>query len=180
MIPIGLALLHGELVTTMSLFFVAAASDAADGFLAKRFNWQSAIGGILDPAADKLLLATVFILLAVLHLVPSWLMAAAVARDLIIVLGALAYRILLGPLEAHPSIVSKANTLCQAAYILGVVAREEFGSPPQWCLLTGGALTFVTTVVSGLDYVLRYTRAAIEQSRSRRARPAAAAGSRVP
>jgi cardiolipin synthase len=175
-IPIAIALLHRELVTTMTLFFIAAASDAADGFLAKRFRWQSALGGILDPAADKLLLATVFIVLAVLRWVPLWLMAAAVARDLVIVVGALAYRVFLGPVEAHPSVVSKANTLCQAAYILGVIAREEFGIPPAWSLLALGALTFATTVISGLDYILRYTQAAVEESRSRRARPAAGSG----
>jgi cardiolipin synthase len=179
-IPIALALLHRQLLTTMGLFFVAAVSDAADGFLAKRFKWQSALGGVLDPAADKLLLATVFIVLTVLHLVPSWLMVTAVARDLVIVLGALAYRVFLGPVEAHPSTVSKANTLCQAAYILGVIAREEIGIRPEWWLLTLGALTFVTTVVSGVDYVLRYTQAAVEESRARRARAAAAAGLRAP
>ena len=75
-------------MTTIVLFGVAAVSDAADGFLAKRFGWQTALGAVLDPAADKLLLATVFVTLAVLRLIPLWLMAAALARDIIIVLGA--------------------------------------------------------------------------------------------
>jgi cardiolipin synthase len=105
-------------------------------------------------------------------------MATAVARDLVIVLGAIAYRLRLGPLEAHPSLVSKLNTLCQAAYILGVVAREQFGFPPGWCVMALGALTFVTTVISGMDYVLRYGQAAMAQSRSRRS--GSARGSEAP
>jgi cardiolipin synthase (CMP-forming) len=167
-IPIALALLRGDLVTTMGLFFAAAASDAADGFLAKRFGWQTTLGAILDPAADKLLLATVFIVLAMLRLVPPWLMVAAVARDLVIVLGAIAYRLCIGPVTARPSFISKVNTLCQAFYILSVIGRAQFAFPPAWVVLALGALTFVTIVISGMDYVLRYGEAAIQDANARR------------
>jgi cardiolipin synthase len=168
-VPIALALLHGELITTIALFGAAAVSDAADGFLAKRFGWQSEVGSVLDPAADKLLLATVFVVLAVLHWVPLWLMAAAVARDLIIVSGAIAYRVSFGPIDTRPSAVSKLNTLCQALYILSVVARQEFAAPPAWVVVMLGAFTFVTIAVSGIDYVLRYGEAALREARLRRA-----------
>lgn len=168
MIPIAVVLLRGELIVTLGLFFAAAVSDAADGYLAKRFGWQTTIGGILDPAADKLLLATVFIVLAVLHLVPTWLMVAAVARDFIIVLGAIAYRWCFGPISARPSVISKANTLCQALYILCVIGREQFAVPPEWAVLALGALTFVTTIVSGMDYVFRYGESALQQANARR------------
>ena len=168
-IPIALALLRGNLITTLALFFAAAVSDAADGFLAKRFGWRTTLGGILDPAADKLLLATVFIVLAVLHWVPGWLMAAAVARDVVIVLGAIAYRLCFGPITARPSVVSKLNTLFQAFYILSVIGREQFRVPPAWMVLALGALTFVTIVISGMDYVLRYGQAALHEARARSA-----------
>jgi cardiolipin synthase len=166
--PIAVALLHHELLIALGLFCVAAASDLLDGFIAKRCGWQSALGGVLDPAADKLLLATSFVVLAVMHLVPLWLMATAVARDLIIVGGALAYRLWLGPVEARPSNLSKLNTLCQALFILCVIARQQFSEPEAWAIVTLGALTFLTTAVSGIDYVLRYGRAALEESKSRR------------
>jgi cardiolipin synthase len=104
--PIALSLIRHQLPVTIVLFGVAALSDAADGFLAKRFGWQSDLGGVLDPIADKLLLVTVFITLASLDLVPLWLMAVAVARDVIIVTGALLYRVLIGPLSARPSVIS--------------------------------------------------------------------------
>jgi cardiolipin synthase (CMP-forming) len=167
-VPIAVALLRHELIIALGLFFLAAVSDLLDGFIAKRFGWQSTLGGVLDPAADKLLLATSFVVLAVMQLVPLWLMATAVARDLIIVSGAAAYRLWLGPVEARPSNLSKLNTLCQALFILCVIARQQFSQPDAWVIVTLGALTFLTTAVSGIDYVLRYGKAALEESRSRR------------
>jgi cardiolipin synthase len=166
-VPIALALARHQLVATLWLFGVAAASDAVDGFLAKRFGWQTELGGVLDPAADKLMLATVFVMLAVLGSVPVWLTAAVIARDCIIVAGAVAYRLWLGPVAARPSRVSKINTLCQVVFVLVVIGAEQFGWPPVWETFLG-ALVFVTVVVSGLDYVLVYSRLAAAEARSRR------------
>ena len=167
--PIAVALAHHQLVTSIALFGVAALSDAADGFLAKRYGWQSDLGAVLDPAADKLLLGTVFVTLAYLKLVPLWLMVAAVTRDVIIVLGALLYRYFLGPLSVRPSIVSKFNTLCQAAFIMAVVGRQEFAVPSAGMVQVLGALVFVTVAVSGIDYVLIYGRRALGLARPRAA-----------
>jgi len=166
-VPIAVALMHQRLEMTLMLFAIAALSDALDGFLAKRFGWQSELGAILDPIADKLLLATVFISLTVLGLVPLWLMAAALARDAIIVTGAAAYRLFIGPLTARPSMVSKLNTLCQAAFVLVVVARAAFAEPPPWAEAAVGALVFVTTVVSGIDYVVTYAWRAVVAASAR-------------
>lgn len=175
--PIAVALANHQLATTIALFAVAALSDAADGFLAKRYGWQSELGAVLDPLADKLLLVTVFVTLAYLKLVPLWLMAAAVLRDVVIVAGALLYRYCFGPLSVRPSIVSKFNTLCQAAFILAVVGRAQFSQPPAWVVMLLGALVFVTVVVSGIDYVLIYGRRVLGLARPR---AAARAGDRRP
>jgi len=172
--PIAAALAHHQLALTIGLFGLAAASDVADGFLAKRFGWQSTLGAVLDPAADKLLLVTVFVTLAYQHLVPLWLMGVAVARDIVIVGGASAYRYFIGPLTARPSFISKLNTLCQAAYILAVVGRVEFSFPPAWTVMAGGALVLVTVVVSGIDYVLVYGRLALRAGSSAATRRTAA------
>jgi cardiolipin synthase len=164
--PIAVALVRHQPVTTLWLFAVAAASDGLDGFLAKRFGWRTELGGILDPIADKLLMATVFVILALLGSVPLWLTTAVIARDCIIVLGAISYRVLLGPVKARPSKVSKINTLCQAAFVLVVIAEQQF----SWLHVLAlwlGALVFVTVVVSGIDYVLVYGRQAAEQARLR-------------
>jgi cardiolipin synthase (CMP-forming) len=165
--PIAVALVQHQLMTTMALFGVAALSDAADGYLAKRNGWQSELGAVLDPLADKLLLVTVFITLAYMKLVPLWLMVSAVARDAIIVSGALLYRICFGALSMRPSVVSKFNTLCQAAYIMAVVGREELSMPPAWVVTVLGAMVFVTVMVSGMDYVMIYGRRAMSLAKPR-------------
>jgi cardiolipin synthase (CMP-forming) len=159
-VPIAITLARHELTATMLLFAAAALSDAADGFLARHFGWQSELGGVLDPVADKLLLATVFITSSLLQLVPLWLMAATVARDAVIVLGAAAYRFFIGPLTANPSFIGKFNTVCQAAFIFAIVVRAKFSVPPAWVTVWLGALVFATVVVSGIDYVLVYGKRA--------------------
>jgi cardiolipin synthase (CMP-forming) len=168
-VPIALTLAHHQFVTTLWLFGAAAVSDAADGFLAKRFGWQTELGGILDPVADKLMLATVFVMLAFLGNVPIWLTVVVIARDCIIVIGAINYRVWIGPVAARPSLISKLNTLCQATYVLAVIGARQFSWPVRWTVLSLGALVFVTVVVSGIDYVLVYGRQAAEQARARHA-----------
>jgi cardiolipin synthase len=138
-----------------------------DGFLAKQFGWQTDLGAVLDPIADKLLLATLFITLALLDLAPLWLVASAVARDLVIVVGAVIYRIWFGPLKVRPSVISKLNTLCQVAFILAVVGRERFAVPPAWVIVLLGALVFLTVMVSGIDYLLIYGRRALGEANAR-------------
>ena len=84
------------------LFLVAGASDALDGQLAKRFGWQTPLGGLLDPIADKLLLVVSFLCLGWLGELPAWLVGLVILRDLVIVSGATAYHFRVGPFEAEP------------------------------------------------------------------------------
>lgn len=159
-VPIAVTLWRHEFAATLVLFAVAAGSDAADGFIAKRFGWQTSLGAILDPLADKLMLATMFVMLALIDLIPDWLMQIVLARDSIIVLGAVAYRLACGELVMSPSQISKLNTLCQILFVLSVVARAQFALPAEPWVVGLGALAFVTTAVSGVDYVLVWARRA--------------------
>jgi cardiolipin synthase (CMP-forming) len=163
--PIAWTLTHERPIATLWLFLLAAASDAADGFLAKRFGWQTSLGAVLDPAADKILLVLVFVVLALEGRVPMWLAVSAVARDLVIVFGYMAYRHWRGPVEVRPTKASKINTASQILYILAVVARDAFAVPAEPIVVAMGAVAFVTTAVSGLDYVLRYSKRAYELRR---------------
>jgi len=166
-VPIVMLLVEGNYTLTLALFAVAAVSDVLDGFLAKTFGWTSDLGKILDPLADKILLVSVFITLACIGLVPVWLAAVAVTRDLVISFGAIAYLKLFGPVEGKPTVVSKLNTLMQLAYVIAVVWHAAFAGFPEWPILALGALVLVTTVVSGLDYVAVYIRKALAVSRAR-------------
>lgn len=156
---------YGE---TLAVFFFAAVTDALDGFLAKRFNWTSELGKVLDPLADKILLVTVFITLAVLARIPFWLMLLAVARDVVIGTGAVVFRVLYGPIHGAPTIASKLNTLVQIFFILAVVGAAAGLLPSQRLLAPLAWLMVVTVIVSGADYVLTYSRRAVEANRQRR------------
>jgi cardiolipin synthase len=141
-------------------FAIAGVSDLLDGWLAKRFGWTSELGKWLDPLADKALLITVFVVAAWADLVPRWLTAVVVARDVLIALGALAYLAWLGRLEGRPTFASKLNTLVQLAYLLGVLMFKAIGFPPVELLLLGTMIVLVTTVLSGAGYVIEYSRRA--------------------
>jgi cardiolipin synthase (CMP-forming) len=159
--PVAHGILLGHYPQVLAIFAVAAFTDGLDGFLAKHFGWSTDLGKHLDPLADKLLLVTVFVCLSIAKLAPWWLTATVLLRDVVIVTGAIAYRTLLGPIQGQPTRPSKLNTLCQILFGLAVVAEAAYAWPTEESIIVLGALAFVTTVVSGLDYVLVYSRRAM-------------------
>lgn len=155
--PTVWALLEGRFAMALALVFAAGFSDGLDGYLAKRFNWRTRLGGILDPMADKLLLVSLFLTLAWLGFIPAWLAAVVIGRDLVIVAGGLSYNFLIGPVQPEPSRVSKLNTLAQLLCVVGVLVQRAFAWPLDPAVTLTGAAVLVTCVVSGLDYVVRWT-----------------------
>jgi cardiolipin synthase len=158
--PVVAALAQGKSLLALALFMVAAVSDGLDGYLAKRFNWTSELGKFLDPMADKLLLMAVFIEAAWLELVPWWITAAAVARDVMIGLGALIFRVWFGPLRGRPTIVSKVNTGAQLLYLMAVMLAAASGFPPREVLDALALVTLVTIILSGYQYLATFARRA--------------------
>jgi cardiolipin synthase len=161
--PITQALWSGQYPLALLLFVVAALSDGLDGFLAKHFGWQSNLGKLLDPMADKLLLVTVFVSSTWLGLVPWWLTAAAVARDVLIGLGAVVFRFWFGPLRGRPTVISKINTATQLGYLTLVLVHAAAGFPSPEALAVLAVLTFCSTLASGIDYMVTFTRRAWTQ-----------------
>jgi cardiolipin synthase (CMP-forming) len=158
--PVAIALARQEYLIALALFVVAGASDGLDGYLAKRFNWTSELGKFLDPMADKLLLVTVFVESAWMGLVPWWLTAAVVARDVSIALGALAYKVLIGPLRGRPLVSSKINTLMQLLYPVAMLLHAGAGFPPVGVVDALAIIVFITTLISGFNYMALFTRRA--------------------
>ncbi len=156
-IPVAWAILAGRYPVALAVFFVAGFTDGLDGFLAKRYSWQSRLGAFLDPAADKLLLVSSFVTLWYAGYVPPWLLVAVVARDLVIVIGAGLYRWRVGSFDAEPTLLSKANSALQLLYVLLVLALLVFGVPGRDMIDALGLLVLSTTVISGFDYVIRWT-----------------------
>jgi cardiolipin synthase len=120
-------LISGNTKAAFVAFVCAGLSDAVDGFLAKRFNLQTELGSYLDPMADKLLIASVYIALGVAAKLPSWLVIAVVSRDILIVVAVLLAWVIGSPLQIRPLIVSKANTVAQIVLASFVLADEGFG-----------------------------------------------------
>jgi cardiolipin synthase len=107
-------------------FAIAGASDAVDGYVAKRFNWQSDLGALLDPLADKLLLVSIYVALGLSRELPSWLVIAVVMRDLLIIVGVLLAWLLGKPMKVKPYKISKVNTACQIVLAAVVLADKAF------------------------------------------------------
>lgn len=136
------------------LALAAGVSDALDGMLAKRFHWVTRLGGLLDPIADKLLLAAGFIGLWIGGHVPTWLLALVLARDVLIVAGAGAWQGLIGPVPMTPSWLSKANTAIQIAFVLWLMLTLAYPSLPTQGQAVAVWLVAASTVASGLHYVV--------------------------
>lgn len=155
--PVVWSLMNGRFELALVLFAVAGISDGIDGFLARHFKWQSWLGSVLDPVADKLLQVSTYITLGVLGYIPAWLVLAVVARDVIIVTGSVTYYLRFRHFEADPSLLSKANTVLQILYVLLVVVHiSELYSLPGTLVSSLGIVVFLTTVSSGTHYVVRW------------------------
>lgn len=159
-LPILELIIRGNYHVALLLFFFAGFSDGLDGYLAVRFDWQSRLGGLLDPVADKLLVAGMFITLASVGLIPVWLASVVIARDVIIVCGAVAYNFLVRPVPGEPTKISKLNTALELMFLLFVLSSAAYGWPDDIALLVLGASILVTVVISGTDYVVSWSKRA--------------------
>jgi len=112
-----------EMTAAFVLFLLAGVSDAADGYLAKRFQWRTELGAYLDPIADKALLVSIYVTLGLAGHLPVWLVIAVVSRDILIVGAVVLSWMLSRPLTMHPLLISKVNTFAQIV-LAGLVLAE--------------------------------------------------------
>ena len=142
---IALLLYDGNDRAALGIFALAGLSDAADGFLAKRFGFATRFGRYLDPAADKLLVLVSFVTLAMMNIAPFWLAAIVVGRDLAIILGVILAVSFDLPVRIEPLFIGKASTACQIAYIaLALVLRVADLGTPAWLYWAAVATAFAT------------------------------------
>ncbi len=153
--PVAWYLWHADFFMALILFIVAGLSDGLDGYLARRYQWTSSLGGWLDPVADKLMQVTTYVMLAWLGLIPLWLVMLILARDVMIVAGGLFYYYKIERIEARPSGISKLNTVFQILLVVLVLLDSLYGFAP-W--VVGGMIWLValTTLSSGVDYVVTW------------------------
>ena len=173
-VPAGWLLWIEAIPEALVIFAIAGVSDFVDGELARRFNWRTNFGAIADPAADKLLVLVVIVVLALQGHVPAWLPAVVVGRDLVIVSGALAYRLLVGKFQAEATPLSKANTALLIFVLLVVIIGLRGDDYPVAAMVAGPidplgfVLVVVSSVVSGGQYVVLWGRRTAVELRARR------------
>ncbi|MFH1556163.1 MAG: CDP-alcohol phosphatidyltransferase family protein [Pseudomonadota bacterium] len=148
----------GELELAFWLFVLAGASDALDGFLAKRFHMQTELGAYLDPLADKALLISIYVSLAVVELIPRWVAIAVVTRDVMII-GAILLSVLLArPVTIRPLVVSKVNTAVQIAFAALVLASAGLDLNPGRAFEVGLVAVGLLTALSAAAYLAEWMR----------------------
>jgi len=134
------------------IFAIAAISDILDGLFARYLNQRTALGSYLDPVADKLLLTSAFIILAVVKMVPGWLAVIVISRDILIILGVVIFSIENVSLVIKPSVASKCTTVVQISTILFVLLNPAIPGAyiMRWSFYW---LTVGLTIMSGLHYL---------------------------
>jgi len=154
-------LISGRGKTALLVFAVCGVTDALDGLLARRLRQRTLAGTLLDPIADKILMATAFIVLSYVHIVPLRLTVMVISRDIFILVGSFLYLLLFDSSDIRPTSISKGNTVVQILTVIYFLAVAAF--PAEAKALGAGrgslpdrAVTLVcavTTVVSGLQYL---------------------------
>jgi cardiolipin synthase (CMP-forming) len=149
-------LIQGSYGKALIAFVAAALTDALDGFMARTLGQQTTLGAYLDPIADKALLASSFVTLSVLSIIPGWLTVIVISRDMIILLGILVLSLMSIEVKIRPTAVSKVTTAMQLFTVLMVLTDRFF--PGYVHELWRMGLFFITaffTIISGLDYMKR-------------------------
>jgi cardiolipin synthase len=156
-LPLLWWLRHGDYRPALATALIAGLSDGVDGWLAKRYNWRTWLGSVLDPIADKVLLDGSFVGLWLAGAAPHWLVLMVLGRDAVIVAGASAYHFLIGPVKGQPTLLGKVSTVAQIVLVLALLGALAWRPLPVD--VTNAAIWIVAalTLASGLDYVIRWS-----------------------
>ena len=145
-------LIDEQFLLALIVFLLCVISDGLDGMLARLFDQKSRLGTYLDPLADKILLVSAFITLAVGGHLPPWLTVMVIARDVMITLGIFFLFLSRQEFKLQPSIVSKVTTCLQFITVLSVLAKHYLVFPPMF-YISVYYLTALFTIISGLHYM---------------------------
>ena len=152
------AIASDEMRIAFGLFLAAGVSDAVDGFLAKRFGMATALGAYLDPLADKAMLVSIYVALAIVGAIPLWLVILVVSRDIMIVSAVILSWVVDKPVKLKPHPVSKVNTVAQIVLALVVLASLAFNFGAEPAIVTLMALVAVLTLLSVAFYLAEWVR----------------------
>jgi cardiolipin synthase len=151
-------LVNGHSRSAFYVFLLAGVSDAVDGYLAKRFKWTTELGAYLDPLADKVLIVSIYIALAVSQQIPLWLTIAVVSRDFLILVAVLLSWLLGQPFVIKPLTISKINTAAQLLLATAVLGDNAFGLGLETTRQVLIWITGISTVLSLAAYLQLWAR----------------------
>lgn len=153
-IPFLILLYQHNFIAAFYLYLLAGFTDALDGWLARHYHWQSPLGSFIDPLADKLLVASSFISLALLNSLPWWLVLLVFMRDLTISFGVLAwYGVVRHAIHFKPTLLSKFNTTFQLSLVTLCLFELSFFEFSPIYKDTFILLTTMTTSITYINYV---------------------------
>ncbi len=153
LIPFFIAsIIYSRMDLALVFFILAIASDAFDGYIARTRNQKTELGTFLDPLADKMLLVSAFICLAIVRNIPEalrippYVPIIVISRDALIVLGSVIIYMLTGGLNIRPTASGKITTFFQMLTIASVLVHFKY-SFVIW------NIAVIMTVISGIDYL---------------------------
>ena len=149
-------MLDGRMQTAFLLFVIAGVSDGLDGYLAKKYGWETELGAYLDPIADKALLVSIFAVLGFHSHLPMWIVIAVVSRDILIVGGILLAWMLARPIKVRPLWISKVNTVGQIVLAATVLGSLGFGLGLNTLIMALIWITGVLTIASAATYMVNW------------------------
>ena len=160
-------------VAALALFLLAGVSDGLDGYLARALHMQSAVGAVLDPIADKLLMISSYVMLAIpsyrarVH-IPEALTFLVISRDVLMMLVALIIILTTGMKDFPATFLGKTNTVIQILAVLAVLCADVWPLPMPFVWVPFGAVA-ASTLVSGFHYAYLVARRVAEQEKAQRA-----------
>ncbi|MDJ0804933.1 MAG: CDP-alcohol phosphatidyltransferase family protein [Desulfobacterales bacterium] len=147
-----ICLIKGSYAMALLVFTLAGVTDGLDGLLARLMDQRTTIGAFLDPIADKLLLVSAFVTLAVQEMIPAWLTVVVISRDVLIIVGIAILEVSRVDYQIQPSMVSKCTTVAQLATIFLLLLSTQT-TVLAHALLPVYWLTTALSIASGLHYV---------------------------
>lgn len=152
------AISQGQMGIALAAFVFAGVTDAVDGYIAKHFDQQTELGAYLDPLADKTLIVSIYVSLAIFGFIPPWVAILVVSRDIMIVGAVLLSTLVDKPLTIQPLLVSKANTAAQIVFAALVLAAKGLKLDLDWAIFVAMWAVAVLTLASAGAYLVGWTR----------------------
>lgn len=165
-LPIAVFIIEQQFLIALVLFTVAGISDGLDGFLARRYGWESAFGKLIDPLADKLLMMTTALTLGLLGHFPLTLMLLMIVKDIAILGGVFSYTALAGFPQIHPNRLGKLTTALQIILLVSVLLDLSFRTTvPETFFQAWFWTVAIMTLMDGMLYLWVWTARLAEDPR---------------